>query len=73
MPFAFLHFMKLTVMVGSLGYKLRRLGSITPMYPRGATGAMPGDVQIMTNLNSSARNGLLSCKVDPLTNKINAP
>ena len=40
---------------------------------RGATGAMPGDVQIMTNLNSSARNGLLSCKVDPLTNKINVP
>ena len=37
------------------------------MYLRGVTGAMPGDVQ--TNLNSITENGLLCCKIDPLTDK----
>ena len=60
--------MKLTVMLGSLGYKLCHLGSGTPMYPRGASSALPADVQ--TKLNSSAGNGLLSCKVDPLTSVV---
>ena len=53
-------------MVGSLDYSYG-LGSGTLMYLRGATGAMPWNVQ--TNLNSITENGLLSCKVNPLTDK----